>query len=304
MPLRRFAAVSGFASASSNIRAPSPVNRRAMVNGVSFGSTWYVDPAPAVAKSAPSAAAHVFGPTTPSAVSPRFACHAFVAAAVAGPNLPSGATPMICCQSATSGPLEPCWIVACVVAGAVGGGIAMGIAGGKTVDGEAGTDVTTAATAAPCAAAHVLGPTTPSAVSPCCACHVLVAAAVAGPNLPSCVTPMMICQSTTSAPVDPCWSVACAPKSEDAAGAATGTAGLGGDAGVGLAADGMPAAVCAAAHVKGPTTPSVGKACRNWKSRVAASVFGPNWPSAVMPRIFCQRTTSGPVEPFWIVACG
>ena len=37
IPLRIFAAVSGFASASSNMRVPSPVKRRAMVKGVSFG---------------------------------------------------------------------------------------------------------------------------------------------------------------------------------------------------------------------------------------------------------------------------
>src|SRR5258705_465508 len=84
-----------------------------MVNGVSFGWTWYVAPAPAAADAPPSAAAHVFGPTTPSAVKPCWVCQDFVAAAVFGPNFPSCATPTIFCHRATSGPVDPCWIVVC-----------------------------------------------------------------------------------------------------------------------------------------------------------------------------------------------
>src|SRR5258708_24513325 len=115
----------------------------------------YVGPHPATADD-PSAVAHVLGPTTPSALRPCCDCQVFVAAAVAGPNFPSGATPMTFCQSTTSGPLAPCWIVACVVMGAVA---AAGIVGPVV-----GVAVATAAMATPCSAAHDLCPTTPSAV--------------------------------------------------------------------------------------------------------------------------------------------
>src|SRR6266542_901284 len=186
MPLRIFAAASGFASASSNMRTPSPVNRRAIVKGVSFGWTWYVGPAPATVVPLPIAAAQVLGPTMPSGTSPCCACQVFVAAAVAGPNFPSGATPMIFCQSTTSEPLDPCWIVACVVVVGVGGDTGVGAI---EIGTAAGTPVGTDAIATPCAAAQVSGPTMPSGLSPCCVCQVFVAAAVAGPNLPSGVTP-------------------------------------------------------------------------------------------------------------------
>src|SRR5258708_4248349 len=152
IPLRMLAAASGFASASSNIREPSPVKRRAIVKGVSFACTWYVGPQPAEADD-PSAAAHVFGPTTPSAVRPCCACHVRVAAAVAGPNLPSGATPTTFCHSTTSGPLAPCWIVACTVT-EPGAGATIGMIGTEgAADGiavaTAGTEVATAAMATP-----------------------------------------------------------------------------------------------------------------------------------------------------------
>src|SRR6185295_4489584 len=125
-----------------------------MVKGVSLGWTWYVAPAPAAAEAPPRAAAHVFGPTMPSAVKPCWVCQVFVAAAVFGPNCPSGVTPMIFCQSTTSAPLEPCRIVACVVTGVVAVG-AIGIAGAATgidvaIGGAIGIGIATDATATPC----------------------------------------------------------------------------------------------------------------------------------------------------------
>src|SRR5689334_15941974 len=58
---------------------------------------------------------------------------------------------------------------------------------------------------------------------------------------------------------------------------------------------------CAAAHVFGPTMPSgviPRCACHVF---VAATVAGPNLPSGVTPMSVCQSTTSGPVDPCWIV---
>src|SRR5258706_15758875 len=108
-----------------------------------------------------SAVVHVLGPTPPSAVKRCCDCQVFGAVAVAGPNFRSVATPITFCQRTTSGPLEPCWIVGWLVPG--DGPVApAGIVG--PIGAAAGGAVTTATMAAPCATAHDLGPTTPSAV--------------------------------------------------------------------------------------------------------------------------------------------
>src|SRR5690242_5299748 len=60
---------------------------------------------------------------------------------------------------------------------------------------------------------------------------------------------------------------------------------------------------CAAAQVFGPTMPSGVKPCCDCHVLVAAAVLGPNLPSCVTPTIRCHRTTSGPVEPCWMVGC-
>jgi hypothetical protein len=55
-------------------------------------------------------------------------------------------------------------------------------------------------------------------------------------------------------------------------------------------------------HVFGPPTPSA-KTCFDCHARSRFDI-GPNRGSAVTLMIFFQRTTSGPDDPRWIVACG
>src|SRR5689334_23200977 len=43
--------------------------------------------------------------------------------------------------------------------------------------------------------------------------------------------------------------------------------------------------------------PSAGRPCFVCQVLVVAAVPGPNFPSVATPMIFCQRTTSGPLEP-------
>src|SRR5205807_1289251 len=89
-------------------------------------------PGTALVTNDPNAFAQVSGPTIPSGVTPCAACHVFVAASVFGPKMPSDLTPMSVCQSATSGPVDPFWIVVCgaVIGAGTAGGVGAGVATG------------------------------------------------------------------------------------------------------------------------------------------------------------------------------
>src|SRR5262245_5022915 len=52
-----------------------------------------------------------------------------------------------------------------------------------------------------------------------------------------------------------------------------------------------------AAHVDAATIPVAGRFRRAWYALTAASVCGPNAPSAVIPRAFWSAVTADPVEP-------
>src|SRR3954447_3417204 len=145
------------------------------------------------------------------------------------------------------------------------------------------------APAPPAGTHHVRSPTIPSAATPRSAWYAFTAASVFGPNAPSAAPGSAgvpgpperrsaFCSAVTTAP--------CAPRP---------TCGVSGSAG-------------SAFHVCGPTTPSAVRPVPDWKSRTAASVFGPNTPSIaskssdfIITSRRCSRRTSLPVEPLRIV---
>src|SRR5688572_2997759 len=50
-------------------------------------------------------------------------------------------------------------------------------------------------------------------------------------------------------------------------------------------------------HVEAATTPLAVSFLRLWNARTEPSVFGPNWPSAVIFSAFWSATTAAPVDP-------